>query len=78
MGIKPVIWINQGTKKTKTKMYLYDIFTNKKEATIIAQYHKKKEKSKYFILEYEEGFWFPYKVYALYLNNIKTKSSLIG
>lgn len=76
MGIKTIIWINQGTKKNKTKYYIYDIFTTRQEAVWIAQYHKKKNKSKYFIIEYEEGFWFPYKMYALYLNNIKTKESI--
>lgn len=74
--IPPVIWLKQGTRKNKVKYYLYDIFTSRKEAIWIAQLHKKKDKSKYFIMETEEGFWFPYKTYALYLNNIKTKASL--
>lgn len=76
MTIKPIIWINEGTKKNKTKFYLYDIFTTRKEAIMIAQYHKRQDKSKYIIIEYEKGFWFPYKMHALYFNNIKTKFGL--
>lgn len=75
--IQPIIWVKQGTKKSKTKMYLYDLFTTRKEAQTIAILYKKTEKSKYFIIEYEEGYWFPYKMYALYLNNIKTKYGIL-
>lgn len=74
--IPPVIWLNQGTRKNKVKYYLYDLFTKRKEAVIIAQLHKKKDKSRYYILEIEQGFWFPCKMYALYLNNIQTKDGI--
>lgn len=78
VSIKGTIWITQGRKRggQKVKMHLYDIFSTKKEAILIAQYHKKSDKSRYFIIEYEHGFLLPYKMYALYLDNIKTKASL--
>lgn len=74
MGRLPtIIRIGEGKRNTKTKYYLYDVLTTHKEAIMIAQLHKKMDKSKYKIIEYEEGFWFPFKMYALYFNNIKTR-----
>ena len=56
-------------KKGK-RYYYYDTYRLKDNAHKIAKYYRKKNKSKYFIIEYEHGWFSPEKRYQLYLNKV--------
>lgn len=58
------IWI-----KNK-KYYLWETYSTWNEAYKIAQYYKKKNKSKYFIIKYEHGFIIPHIRYRLYMDKV--------
>lgn len=67
------IWIKNGTRKPRP-YYLYDKYSTKAEAVKMANYQKKKNKSRNFIIEYEEtgilGYLIPHTMFALYLDKM--------
>lgn len=50
--------------------FLYDTYDSYAELIRDAKYYKKKNRSRYIVLKFEKGFWFPYKAYALYMDKI--------
>lgn len=65
------IWIKNGTRK-KRPYYLYETYSTPEEAKKTAKYHKKKNKSRCFILTHEAegilGYIIPHKMFSLYLD----------
>lgn len=56
--------------KKNRKYYLWDNFTTWEKALKVAKYHKKKNGSRYFIIEVEEGWLYPVKRYYLYMDKV--------
>lgn len=54
--------------KKNRKYYLWDSFTTWEAAHKIAKYHRKKNKSRYFIIKSETGYLIPQIRYHLYMD----------
>lgn len=53
------------------KYYLYGIYQTRAKAYEMAKKMRKTNKTRYFILETEQGLWFPEKKYKLYLSKVQ-------
>lgn len=58
------IWIK------KQRYYLYGTYNTYSKAITTAKTHRKKNKSRYFIIKHDVGFLFPEIKYSLYLNKV--------
>lgn len=65
------IWIKNGTRNARP-YYLYETYSTKEEALKTANYQKKKNKSRSFILTHEAegilGYIIPHRMFSLYLD----------